>query len=67
MTAKWLGHENLCPSQWRRPCSCPCPSCDEPLDTPAPDGCGCKALHQPPVDLFKVLDEMSVGDEDEEG
>lgn len=37
--AAWLGHENLCPTQWHMPCSCPCPTCGEPLDTFAPDSC----------------------------
>lgn len=60
MTTPWLGHENLCPSQWRKPCSCPCPSCDEPLDAPAPDGCSRKAWHQ--ASLQAELDRLERAD-----
>jgi hypothetical protein len=35
----WLGHENLCTSQSGLLCNCPCPTCGEPLDVFAPDGC----------------------------
>lgn len=39
MSAEWLGHRDLCPSQWSQTCDCPCPSCDYPLDLCAPDHC----------------------------
>jgi hypothetical protein len=32
---KWLGHRDLCPTQWGEPCNC---RCEEP-DCPGVDGC----------------------------
>lgn len=50
----WLGHENLCASQWGKRCNCPCPHCGALMDT---------AGHR--CDLFAVLDAMADPDDDE--
>lgn len=36
---QWLGHRDLCESQWHEPCSCPCsePTCPGIYDCADPD------------------------------
>lgn len=65
---EWLGHRDLCASQWRQRCDCPCPSCDEPLDTIALACCE-QVGHMTDVDgyaapeprFMETLDEMERG------